>query len=361
EGMKLFYFLPSLLNPLKYSYLKGSIGVLGSIFLISSQGFLNPTLAVDSLPNDGGDDTILSIPSSIPADVLKHVGTELESVSQADFAVNFMNILGFPTSPMSDTASFVDIPVSHPAYPYIEALRERKLLWKTPQGIFNPDKAITKAHAYTTISGMLQGVPMTLSEAESIISRDEDRKTIPPSLVIGLGRMLQENFLKTSFRQTNLIGLDQNLTRGEMMILLKTLSDKVNGKSFTASRSNEANLPTLPPNILLKVSPTDVLYRESLSVGSTFYFTLVEPVILPTNTFKSLNDLPRNTRFRGRITASTNKNHWTLRLNQVQTPNNQFLRVKALIDISFQTEDPSAFVIPGTVFTTTTEAFNLVK
>jgi hypothetical protein len=354
------FFLP-LHTPLRYPFLKGSIWVLGTLFLMFSNGYQSSTHAIDALPIDGGDETLINIPSSIPSDVLKHVGTELESISQADFAVNFMTSLGFPTSPMSDTSSFIDIPVSHPAYPYIEALRERKLLWKTPHGIFNADKAITRAHAYTTISGMLQGVPMTLSEAESLINRYEDRKSIPPSLIIGVGRMLQENFLKTSFRHTNIIGLDQNLTRGEMTILLKTLSDKVNGKSFTASRSNEANLPTLPPNILLKVSPTDVLYRESLAVGSTFYFTLVQPVTLPANTFKSLNDLPRNTRFRGRITASTNKNHWTLRLNQVQTPNNQFLRVKALIDIYFQTEDPSAFVIPGTIFTTTTEAFNLVK
>jgi hypothetical protein len=303
-------------------------------------------------------------------------------VTRAAFAQQLVQALGLPTQYVSEFPFFVDLPRSHPAYVPVEVLRERGFVNGFPNGEFRPDEPVSRLDAWLTVSGALRGIVMDAASANQLLEPFEDREEVPSAARIPLARLIQEDLIEGEDQETELapsdivskparLNLERRVTPEEVVDLMDGLRRKTAEPTRLASRTNDMHLPILPAGLTLSFSPTQAIFRDKLSAGETFYFLTNQEVAMTPESAASLYPgipaeqvptilLPRGTRLRARVVEADvqgGRRIWTFRLNQAQTPDNRYFRMKALLTLSFEPKDPNAFVVPGQVFTVQTDVF----
>jgi hypothetical protein len=280
---------------------------------------------------------------------------ENEPVTRAAFAEVLVKVMDYPTQYIVQFPTFRDVDTSHPAYPYIEALREKRLLWATnDQGYFEPDRPIKFLEVYKTFAHLLT------------------ERNLPPNMLNHYLEGISENFRKrlnaeqkqdlAKVARWNIIDLKQEIayhSKGNHNMyrdkLAGMLTNLVNQYRTTELVIQQRRRPAafIPEGVTFALTPTAAIVKTTAQAGNIVYFQSTAPVtVSPTLT------LDTGTRLRGEIQEEELGQQATIyiRFGQAITPEGKTYQANARLVITFPPNDKNAIVVPGNSFTVTTES-----
>lgn len=299
------------------------------------------------------------------------------TVSRADFSVQLLKALGYPTDFVSEFPFFRDVPRDHPAYVSIETLRERGFVSGLTGGFFKPEQPISNLDAYMAISSVMATVRLPKPTVETLLAAYKDKQDIPQRAQEPVARLVHEDILHVEQGKENFLKPEAPLTQDVLDTLLGRLGLQMQSTPLVSDRTNESLLPAVPAGLRVAVTPSSALVRDNLSAGDEVYFVTIEdsravsqaesqkesideskPVDiltpqapLPTTaTPESETGLSRGTRLRANIIETRPDGTMTLRFSQAVTPVGTYYKLNALLPINFPKDADKAFVVPGQRF-----------
>lgn len=313
---------------------------------------VNPTEqpAVDNIPIPPAE-TALSGKRAV--EILMEAGvysTEMENrttpLTRAEWATVLVKALKHNTSLFSNFPFYRDVPLTHPAYVPIEVAREKQLLvYPAGHGFYYPEKTLLFSDVYQGIAHALTG-PLPSPEEEAHLLRSfEDKSTLPPILAASVAKMARSHFFTPeSGLATKRLHPRETVTPEKAAPFVVYLMHVIENRADVNQREI-AEVPALPANLSLMLSPSTAVMETQLISGQNVYFSLLNAV----------EPLPKESRIRAVVRDRDPAQHrYILYLGEARTPEDEFFRLNAMLVLTFPPRRRTPFIVPGQVFETQT-------
>ena len=143
------------------------------------------------------------------------------NISRAEFATMLVKGFNLDDCGLSTECKFKDVPTSNWANAAIAKAVDENLLAGYPNGKFEPNHPVTRAEALTTIAkGMTCDIDQC--KADEILSKYADGNTVPNWARIPIAKSLQNGALKDS-PNPNMIMPNKDATRAEIASMMQTV------------------------------------------------------------------------------------------------------------------------------------------
>jgi hypothetical protein len=228
-------------------------------------------------------------------------------VTRAEFSAILVKALALKLD-ASGSQTFSDVPTSSWAYPSIETVRKTGLVSGYPNGVFLPNKSITRAEALAVLANAAR-VPMPSREqADQLLSGYADAPSIPGWARTGTAATIESKIFANNPEAAKTVEPLQPATRAEVAAMVENLKNRLNaGQSMAAAETTEKSQPealkaritTVPSNTRFTGTLGAVVSSELNKMGDEIILTVDQPL-------KSLDNLviiPVNSKIVGKIVA----------------------------------------------------------
>jgi hypothetical protein len=187
-----------------------------------------------------------------------------------------------PKLPYSVFAVFTDVPLNHPDYVAIDAVRRQHLLLADDTGQFYPDTMATQRDAWLALAKLLFPKPsMSDTNIAALLAPLTGIEGLPRYERVRVARLVSAQLLGQP-PHTHL-NPDAPLSArwmSDTLATLKTNHALIRDQEKQTAENANPSIP-VPANTLLSLTPSQAISSDTIALGSQYYFQLVAPVQLP--------------------------------------------------------------------------------
>lgn len=267
-------------------------------------------------------------------------------VTRAQLAEVMVKALDHSTDLTSEFPVYRDVPLSHPAYAYIEVARAKKLLdYPHDHGFYHPEQEIRFEELYVAISHAITGTPPQSQRAEYLLRNIPAHDAFSPELRDAVAKMAQSRFFTRTRRYQTVFSPPQE------WVTVPTLAPLIHYMMFLNQRRAPLLgisdvLPQVPAGLKLVISPATGILEDKLKAGGRLRFQLVDAV----------EGIPRTSTLFGSVERALPDRTYLILINNIRTPEGQVFETRAQLSVSFSARDKLGFIVPGETFEVLTEA-----
>jgi hypothetical protein len=267
-------------------------------------------------------------------------------VTRAQLAEVMVKALEHSTDLTSEFPVYRDVPLSHPAYAFIEVARAKKLIdYPEDHGFYHPEQEIRFEELYKAISHAITGAPPQSQRAEYLLRNIPAHDTFSPELRDAVAKMAQSRFFNRTRRYQTVF------TPPEEWVTVPTLAPLIHYMMFLNQRRApllgiSELLPQVPPGLKLVISPATGILEDRLKGGGRLRFQLVDAV----------EGIPRTSTLFGSVEEALPDRTYRILINNIRTPEGQVYETRAHLSVSFSARDKLGFIVPGETFEVVTQA-----
>jgi hypothetical protein len=271
--------------------------------------------------------------------------THTEPITRAEWARILVLAIGHNTHLYSEFPFYRDVPTTDPNYVSIEVAREKKLIvYEDNHGFYHPQKPMTYAEAYESISHAITGPPPDPELWPHLLKGFTDSDQLPAKTKPAVAKMARVKFFRTPKPQTELHPNEAMTFVGATPLVTELI--QLIQQRTPLQAENETMLANVPAGLELTLSPTTSILETNLDIGQNVSFTLVNPV----------GPLPKESRFTGQIISATPAARtYTVNLTTVKTPEGAEYNTEAQFTIGFSPRSRINFLVPGELFSAMNE------
>jgi hypothetical protein len=260
-------------------------------------------------------------------------------ITRAEFSAVMVKALGLNIN-ASGAQIFNDVPTTHWAYPAIETVRCSGLVSGYPNGLFLPNKSISRAEALAVLANAAR-IPMP-SDAmiNQTLSAYQDSASIPAWARPAIVAVMQAGIYANDPAEGNRINPLRPATRADVAALVLNLRQRgsLAGGGNTTTPVLQARIATVPADTRFTGTlATGTISSELNKVGDEISLNVDQPLMSTDNQVI----IPAGSRIIGRIVAvepaaRTGKDaKLDINFNEIVTPDNQRYSIQG----SVATED----------------------
>ncbi len=267
-------------------------------------------------------------------------------VTRAQLAEVMVKALDHGTDLTSEFPVYRDVPLSHPAYAFIEVARAKKLMdYSEDHGFYHPEQLIRFDELYQTISHAITGAPPQPQRAEYLLRTITGHDTFSPELRDAVAKMAQSRFFTRTRRYQTVFSPPEEWVTPQTLAPLIHYMMFLNQRRAPLLGISEV-LPQLPPGLKLVISPATGILEDKLKAGGRLRFQLVN----------SVESIPRTSTLFGSVEAALPDRTYRILINNIRTPEGQVFETRAQLSVSFSARDKLGFIVPGETFDVVTQA-----
>jgi hypothetical protein len=148
-------------------------------------------------------------------------------ITRAEFSAMMVKALGM--APQATGAqTFRDVPTTSWAYPAIETVRATGLVSGYPNGMFMPERSISRAEAMAILANAARLPMPDTATTEQILSRYHDGAAVPAWARPGVAAAIQAGIFANEPSAGNAIEPMQSATRGEVAVMVANFRERAN-------------------------------------------------------------------------------------------------------------------------------------
>ena len=278
-------------------------------------------------------------------------------VTRALFARSLVRTMGFDTVEISPFPFYRDLPNTHPDYAAIEVLREKRLFVPDNHGYFSPNQFVHRAEVMGAIADILTGRNIPKSEVLLLLQDMTDMqntsvKTQQSATKLLRARIFPDQDLSQKTLRPNATLNTQNLAYWLVHLRERYQRDWLKPKPVEV-------MTQVPEGTSFTVSPTASLFAEQHPLGSTIYWALVNPVVLPDGT-----KIPEGTRIRSTVVsfepsehskASHHPTRISVTLTEAKAPEGHKYKLNGHLKLDFPKRQGGSYIVPGEVYSMITQ------
>lgn len=256
-----------------------------------------------------------------------------DNLTKAQLATILVEWFKLPRLPYSVFAVFTDVPLSHPNYVAVDAVRRQHLLLADDTGQFYPDTLATQRDAWLALAKLLFPKPsVSDEEMNTLLAPLTGIEGLPRYERVRVARLVSAKLLGQP-PHTHL-NPDAPLSASwmnETLATLKTNHALIRDQEKQTAENANPSIP-VPANTLLSLTPSQAISSDSIALGSQYYFQLLAPVQLPDGSI-----IPKDSSTRATVIEVDEAKHdYTLQfdvLTSVQTGQRYALLAQSIIHL----------------------------